>query len=87
MPYWKATTMDAIDMRGMVFLTWQKCYIKALKDSPGSYYTVWRLNSMPRREKVPSKLNTKISPRPYGGLEKLHKLSLSKVDQGYMEAV
>lgn len=79
--------MDAIDMRGMVFLTWQKCCIKALKDSPGSYYTVWRLNSMPRREKVSMKLNTKISPRPYGGLKKLHKLSLSKVDQGYMEAV
>jgi hypothetical protein len=47
-PYRKARTTEALEMWGMVFRTWENCWMKDHSDSLGRCYTTWRSTSLPR---------------------------------------
>jgi hypothetical protein len=46
MPYQNATTIEALEMRGMVFQTWKNRWMKDRSDSPGRCCTAWRSTSL-----------------------------------------
>jgi hypothetical protein len=56
MPYQKVTTTEALEMRGMVFQTYENRWMKDRSDSLGHYCMAWRSTSLPGQAYVLSKL-------------------------------
>jgi hypothetical protein len=55
-PHQNAMMTEALEMRGMVFLTWENCWMKERSDSPRCYCTTWRSASLSGQEYTLSKL-------------------------------